>query len=85
MCLSLGYRALFSPDLNINNGPQNRKLDYATLFLDRFVAEYQSFYQGIMTFNVHALLHLVEAVRQHGTVDRFSTYPYLNTIRMLKF
>ena len=61
------------------------KLDTCEQNLLKFVAQYEILY-GIenMTFNVHALLHLVESVRQSVPPSLISTFPVEHNIHFCK-
>lgn len=75
LCLSLGYRLLFSkvPVLTV-----------AQDLLEMFVSRFTQFYKdSSLSYNVHSLLHLVEDVELHGPVDNFSAYKFENCIRIL--
>lgn len=78
LCLSLGYRVLFSTILN------EKKLDAAQTLLEMFVKDFTKFYKRNVSYNVHSLLHLVDDARLFGRVDCFSAYQYENSIRKLQ-
>lgn len=79
LCLSLGYRTLFSRNLSKD------KLDTAAELLSLFVKDFNKFYNRNVSYNVHNLLHIVDCARMYGRVDGFSAYKYENSIRKLQF
>lgn len=78
LCLSLGYRVLFSSNLN------EKKLNAAQTLFEMFVKDFTKFYKRNISYNVHSLLHLVDDARKYGRVDSFSAYQYENSIRKLQ-
>ncbi|OXU16412.1 hypothetical protein TSAR_013787 [Trichomalopsis sarcophagae] len=51
----------------------------------KFVCEYEIFYgEERMTFNVHALLHIAESIRQSGPICMNSAFPFESNIYRLK-
>ena len=57
----------------------------ANVLLECFVCGYQELYsEDHMTFNVHLLLHQVDAVRYCGPFWTTSAYPYENFLRFLR-
>lgn len=79
LLLFTAVRTLSSASTCIENA------DFADELLKRFVAEYANIYHpSEMVFNVHALLHLVDCVRQFGPLYSFSAYPFENYMRELK-
>ena len=61
------------------------ELDKCEQDLLTFVARYETFY-GVqhMTFNVHAIMHLVNSIRQSGPLWATSAFPFENNIYFLK-
>lgn len=78
LCLSLGYRVLFSSNLN------TKKLDAAQKLMSLFVKDFRQYYKRNLSYNVHSLLHLVDDARIYGRVDTFSAYKYENSIRKIQ-
>lgn len=76
--LSLGYRILFSANLS----PE--KINTAEKLLHSFVGRFKRFYNRNLPYNVHGLLHLADCCRIYGTVDKFSTYRFDNSIFLLQ-
>lgn len=59
--------------------------DLCEMQLLQFVGEYEQLYgKGAITFGVHLLLHLVEAVKRCGPLWAFSTFPFENAIYYFK-
>ena len=63
----------------------HNNLEKCQRILDRFVAEFKVLYgKHNMTLNVHAILHLVTAVRMCGPLCTFSMFPYESFMLVLK-
>jgi hypothetical protein len=57
----------------------------ASTCLDTFVTDFPDlFHESLLSFNVHALLHIPEFVKMYGTVDNFSCFPFENFLHTLK-
>jgi len=79
--LSIAIRILcstsFSEDYDL--------IDYAETLLKKFVKDYKIVYEGVsIVYNVHALLHLPDDVRQLGPLDTFSAFPFENFLGIMK-
>lgn len=81
MCLSFAYRLVST------RGIENdyEKLEYAQLFFNFFVSEYRNVY-GLLsvTYNIHNILHIVDAVKLYGSVDNFTNYKFENYLNEIK-
>lgn len=50
-----------------------------------FVERYESFHGvGRLTYNIHNLIHLANDVKNYGSLDNFSCFPFENYLRRLK-
>lgn len=79
LLLFIAARTLSNPSTCLVNA------DFADHLLQRFVAEYPNIYNlRDVVFNIHALLHLVECVRQFGPLYSFSAYRFENYMREIK-
>lgn len=59
--------------------------DQATYCLQKFVSLMPSlFYPSVVSYNVHALLHIPQFVRQYGSLENFSAFPFENYLGVLK-
>ena len=59
--------------------------DYAQTLLLSFVNHSRDLYgSGFMVYNVHALIHLADDVRNFGPLDRISSFPFENSLRKIK-
>lgn len=62
-----------------------KMVDVAEKLLIAFVKEAVLLYgKSIYVMNVHALIHLAEDVRQFGSLDNFSSFPFENFLQTLK-
>lgn len=60
-------------------------MTYAESLLDYFVQKFQSLYgYEYLSYNVHALLHLADDVRNFGELDNFSAAKFENNLQKLK-
>lgn len=60
-------------------------LDLAETLLDNYVEYYRDFYgEDYITSNVHNLTHLVEEVKNFGTLSSFNAYPFENKLFQIK-
>ncbi|XP_067206727.1 uncharacterized protein [Linepithema humile] len=60
-------------------------LQCAEVALKKFVEKCQVFYKlSFMSYNVHALLHLVADVKRFGPLDSFSAFKYENNMQLFK-
>ena len=60
-------------------------LDHANVCIERFVAQCPNLYHpSLISYNFHALLHLFEFVKLHGSLDNFSCFPFENYLYLLK-
>lgn len=58
---------------------------YANELLKYFVKSYENIYgKKYVSFNIHNLLHLTDDVKQFGSLDTFSAFPFGNYISSLK-
>lgn len=82
LSLHVAYR-LLNDHKAINDSD---KLEYARTLLDKFVTDFSSVYApALISFNIHALLHLVNDVEKlQKTVYNFSAYPFENYNKQLK-
>lgn len=67
------------------NSPSELLLNFAELALKKFVIRSKNLY-GLTfnSYNVHGLLHLVSDVKQLGTLDSFSAFPYESNMSIFK-
>lgn len=79
LLLFVAIRLLACPATCIENA------DFADELLQQFIAEYPHVYDPTeLVFNVHAVLHLVECVRQYGPLYNFSAYRFENYMREIR-
>lgn len=79
LLLFTAIRTLASPSTCLANS------DFADELLKQFVFDYARIYDpSEIVFNVHAILHLVECVRQFGALYSFSAYRFENYMREIK-
>ena len=59
--------------------------EVANSLLRTFVEQYKN-YNGVerLTYNIHNLIHLANEVKQFGSLNNFSCFPFENYLRMLK-
>lgn len=77
--LFVAIRLLACPATCIENA------DFADELLQRFIGDYPNVYHPTeVVFNVHAVLHLVECVRQYGPLYSFSAYKFENYMREIR-
>lgn len=75
--LSLGYR-IISSDL-FKEG-----LDIAQQLFKDFVSQFSDLFPDRgLGYNVHNLLHIVDDVKEYGTIDSFSAYQFENFIQLI--
>jgi hypothetical protein len=81
LVLSYAYRIINTPRIQ-----ENRKmLSVARELLSFFVSEYRNIYGCFsVTYNVHNLLHVVDAVEKFGSADTFSNYKFESYLNELK-
>ena len=71
MLLSVGIRILLNPNLT------NQYTDYAHQLFVCFVKHYSELFGSHqVVYNIHGLVHLAEDVRNHGSLDRISGFPF---------
>lgn len=64
-----------------HSSPSSSILHFAQLALEKFVENCPHFYKHtFLSYNVHALLHLVKDVERLGPLDSFSAFPYENNM-----
>lgn len=60
-------------------------LEYGESLIDKFVSDIpELYYEEMLVYNMHSLMHLGEDVRVHGKVDNFSTFEFENFMQTLK-
>lgn len=60
-------------------------IDYAEELLNYFVTSFEVLYgKQYISHNVHGLYHLVQDVKIHGNLNRFSAFPFENYLQHLK-
>jgi hypothetical protein len=81
IALSFAYRLISTPGIE----KDRVKLECARSLLKYFVTEYRNIY-GLfsMTYNIHNILHVVDAVAIYGSVDNFSNYKFENYLNEIK-
>lgn len=81
LLLYVAYRLLMGEKGSIS--PDN--LDMADAMIRKFVNDFPDIYgEEQVSFNVHALLHLVEFARKYGPIDQYSAYRYENWYQLLR-
>lgn len=79
LTLSIAISILVCPEL------AQTHLNYASELLKYFVAKASELYgEEFIVYNVHSLLHMTEDVAVHGSLDRFSAFPFENYLQRLK-
>ncbi|PIK42768.1 hypothetical protein BSL78_20370 [Apostichopus japonicus] len=79
LLLFVGIFILISPSLSVSH------CDYAHQLIVLFVQHFGSVYgKSMLTYNVHCLSHLASDVKQHGSLDNFSGFPFENFLKSLK-
>ena len=79
MSLSVAIRILCDQELC------NDWNEFADQLCKYFVTNYAQFYGAHnITYNVHNLIHLSTDVRNHGTLDQFSAFPFENEMQNIK-
>lgn len=79
MTLSVALSILVSPKLSENHR------DYAHKLLEHFVTQARNLYgKEFLVYNVHAMLHLADEVKDHGSLDACSAFPFENYMQKLK-
>lgn len=59
--------------------------DLANNLLRQFVTEYSDLYgEEYITYNVHGLIHIVQFVKKHGSLDKFSAFKFKNYLQIIK-
>lgn len=59
--------------------PTNTNIYNAERLLDTFVEEFGKLYGShTLVYNIHSLTHLASNVREHGSLEEFSAFPYEN-------
>jgi hypothetical protein len=81
IALSFAYRLISTPNIE----KDRTKIESARALLEYFVKEYRNIY-GLfsVTYNIHNLLHVVDAVKMYGSVDNFSNYKFENYLNEVK-
>lgn len=78
MSLNIAMIILLSPDYT-------SLVNYAQKLLDYFVQTFEQIYgQYLMSHNIHGLLHLVEDYNKYGPLDKCSTFPFENYMKVIK-
>jgi hypothetical protein len=78
MLLNTAIRILCSPSLH-------HQTDRAQTLLENFVQHFGQLYgTDLISYNVHALLHLPEEVKRYGVLDNFSSFPFENFLYQVK-
>ncbi len=63
----------------------NEWIDYAGMLLNTFVLQFDTYYsKDNCVFNVNLLTHLHEEVKVHGSLSKFSAFPFENYMSKLK-
>ena len=77
LTLCIAIRLLLVPtDQNISNAEQ---------LLEKFVEEFGKLYGAhTLVYNIHCLTHLASNVREHGSLENFSAFPFENYLYSLK-
>lgn len=79
MTLSVALSILVSPKLSENHR------DYAHKLLEHFVTQARNLYgKEFLVYDVHAMLHLADEVKEHGSLDACSAFPFENYMQKLK-
>jgi hypothetical protein len=79
LLLCVGITLLISPKLCVNYA------DYAHTLLCLFVEQASHLYgEDFIVYNVHGLTHLAADVKNHGSLDLFSAFPFENKMKALK-
>jgi hypothetical protein len=79
MYLSVALTILLSPKLC------SEYCDYAKQLLTVCVSNMQVLYgEGMMVYNVHALIHLADDAQKFGALDNISSFPFENALKSLK-
>ena len=79
MCLSIASSILVSPQL------AQQHLNYAKELLEYFVEKSLHLYgEEFLVYNLHSLVHLVDDVAVHGSLDQCSGFPFENYLQKLK-
>lgn len=79
MLLSVALTLLISPTFC------SQYTDYAHSLLCLFVEQAKHLYgEDFVVYNVHGLTHLADDVKQHGSLDQFSAFPFENKLKAFK-
>ncbi|XP_064479790.1 uncharacterized protein LOC135393231 [Ornithodoros turicata] len=79
--LHVAISILVSPSLSLSQ----EHTEYAHKLLCHFVRKHADIYgEESVSHNVHRLTHLVAEVRNHGPLDRWSSFPFENYMQTLK-
>lgn len=75
----ISYRLLMGED----NIVSEENCNTAEVLLQNFVSTFKNIFEEL-SFNFHNLLHLVEGVRRHGPLHKYSAYKYENFYFLLR-
>lgn len=68
-----------------HKSPSHKHLYFAQIALETFILRCETiFYLSFISYNVHALQHLVQDVKRFGLLDTFSAFPYENNMRFFR-
>lgn len=81
----LNFLSLFISIRLFMTAKDQTKIDYASSLTLYFVDTFkQLFGEQFVSHNIHGIIHLVEDVKEFGTLECFSAFPFENFLRKLK-